>query len=55
MSKFLPAENMDIDVALNQLKGLILFREDFRDSGLDRAMVEAKQMASDMGIEAVFR
>ncbi|XP_024195635.1 zinc finger MYM-type protein 1-like [Rosa chinensis] len=55
VSKFLQAENMDIDAALKELKGLILFLEEYRESGLDMAMDEAKQMASELGIEAVFR
>ena len=46
---------MDIDVAIEQLKGLLLFVQDYRESGFDKAMVEAKRMASDLGIEAVFR
>lgn len=52
VSKFLQAENMDIDVALKQLKRLILFLEDFSEFGFDRAIVEFKQIASDKGIEA---
>ncbi|KAL6126146.1 hypothetical protein ACLB2K_074197 [Fragaria x ananassa] len=55
VSKILQAENMDIDVAIEQLKGLLLFVQDYRESGFDKAMVEAKRMASDLGIEAVFR
>ncbi|KAL6126153.1 hypothetical protein ACLB2K_074204 [Fragaria x ananassa] len=55
VSKILQAENMDIDVAIEQLKGLLLFVQDYRKSRVDKAMVEAKIMASDLGIEAVFR
>ncbi|XP_042451602.1 uncharacterized protein LOC122036375 [Zingiber officinale] len=49
------SENMDIDAAIKLLQGIIIFLEEYRDSGFDKAMVEAKEMASEMGIEAVFR
>ncbi|XP_073039240.1 uncharacterized protein [Primulina eburnea] len=37
------------------LEGIVLFLEEFREDGYDKAMVEAKEMACEMGIEAVFR
>ncbi|XP_075486332.1 uncharacterized protein LOC142525936 [Primulina tabacum] len=46
---------MDIDVAIKLLQGIVLFLEEFREDGYDKAMVEAKEMACEMGIEAVFR
>ncbi|XP_073294292.1 uncharacterized protein [Primulina huaijiensis] len=55
VSKFLQSENMDIDVAIKLLQGIVLFLEEFREDGYDKAMVEAKEMACEMGIEAVFR
>ncbi|XP_042465822.1 uncharacterized protein LOC122048298 [Zingiber officinale] len=55
VSKFLQSENMDIDAAIKLLQGIIIFLEEYRESGFDKAMVEAKEMASEMGIEAVFR
>ncbi|XP_073313546.1 uncharacterized protein [Primulina huaijiensis] len=55
MSKFLQSENMDIDVAIEFLQGIVLFLEEFREDDYDKAMVEDKEMACDMGIEAVFR
>ncbi|XP_073152101.1 uncharacterized protein [Henckelia pumila] len=55
VSKFLQSENMDIDVAVKLLEGIILFLEEFREDGYDKAMVEAKEMACEMGIEAVFQ
>ncbi|XP_052185241.1 uncharacterized protein LOC127796877 [Diospyros lotus] len=55
VSKFLQAENMDIDVAISLLEGLLLFLDDYRESGFDKAMVEAKQIANEMGVKAVFR
>ncbi|XP_047328168.1 uncharacterized protein LOC124931684 [Impatiens glandulifera] len=55
VSKFLQSEKMDIDVAIGQLKGLISFLQEFRESGLDQALLEAKHIASEMGIEPIFR
>ncbi|XP_075478946.1 uncharacterized protein LOC142519807 [Primulina tabacum] len=55
VSKFLQSENMDIDVAIKLLQGIVLFLEEFREDGYDKAMVEAKEMTCEMGIEAVFR
>nr|XP_047335754.1 uncharacterized protein LOC124939314 [Impatiens glandulifera] len=48
-------EKMDIDVAIGQLKGLISFLQEFRESGFDQALVEAEHIASEMGIEHIFR
>ena len=53
-NKFFQAENMDIDVAINLLGGLLLFLDDYREYGLDKAMVEVKQMTNEMGVEDVF-
>ncbi|XP_022858956.1 zinc finger MYM-type protein 1-like [Olea europaea var. sylvestris] len=55
VSKFFQAENMDINEAIKLLQALISFLEDYRESGFASAMDEAKQMASKMGIEAVFQ
>ncbi|XP_075507368.1 uncharacterized protein LOC142544189 [Primulina tabacum] len=55
VSKFLQSENMDIDVAIKLLQGIVLFLEEFREDGYDKDMVKAKEMACEMGIEAVFR
>ncbi|XP_073025228.1 uncharacterized protein [Primulina eburnea] len=55
VSKFLQSENMDIDVAIKLLQRIVLFLEEFREDGYDKAKVEAKEMAREMGIEAVFR
>ncbi|XP_052184180.1 uncharacterized protein LOC127796197 [Diospyros lotus] len=52
VSKFLQAENMDIDVVISLLEGLLLFLDDYRESGFDKAMVEAKQIANEIGVEA---
>ncbi|KAL8534220.1 hypothetical protein ACS0TY_010283 [Phlomoides rotata] len=46
---------MDIDVAIKLLQGVISFLEEYGEHGFDNAMSEAKEMASQMGIEATFR
>ncbi|XP_047326812.1 uncharacterized protein LOC124930522 [Impatiens glandulifera] len=46
---------MDIDVAIRQLKRLISFFQEFRESGFDQALVEAEHIASEMGIEPIFQ
>ncbi|KAI8523433.1 hypothetical protein RHMOL_Rhmol13G0073200 [Rhododendron molle] len=40
---------MDIEVAIKQLKGLVTYFERYREVGFMEAMVEAKEMASEMG------
>ncbi|XP_073137913.1 uncharacterized protein [Henckelia pumila] len=55
VSKFIQSKNIDIDVAIKLLQGILVFLEDYRESGFDKAIVEAKEMASVMGIEAVER
>ncbi|XP_022851453.1 zinc finger MYM-type protein 1-like [Olea europaea var. sylvestris] len=53
VSKFFQAENIDIDEAIKLLEALILFLENYGESGFASAMDEAKQIAVEMGIEAV--
>ncbi|XP_047314348.1 uncharacterized protein LOC124918187, partial [Impatiens glandulifera] len=48
-------EKIDINVAIGQLKGLISFLQEFRESGFDQALIEAEHIASEMGIEPIFR
>ncbi|XP_047324967.1 zinc finger MYM-type protein 1-like [Impatiens glandulifera] len=55
VDKFLQSEKMDIDVAIGQLKGLISFLQEFRESRFDQALVEAEHIASEMGIKPIFR
>ncbi|KAI8523807.1 hypothetical protein RHMOL_Rhmol13G0100800 [Rhododendron molle] len=54
VSKTLQKEDMHIDVAIDQLKGLITFLDKYRASGLAEAIDEAKEIASKMGVEPVF-
>ncbi|XP_042415487.1 putative DUF21 domain-containing protein At3g13070, chloroplastic [Zingiber officinale] len=46
---------MDIDIAINLLQGLDQFLDEFREEGFASSMNEAKQMASEMGIEPKFQ
>lgn len=54
VSKILKAEDMDIDTAINQLKGLISFFENYRETGFLEAKIEATEIANTMGVEPVF-
>ena len=54
VSKSLQSEDMDIDVAIAQLKGLVSYLQKYRDSGFEKAKSEAKILAESMEIEAVF-
>ncbi|CAN6577619.1 unnamed protein product [Malus baccata var. baccata] len=53
--KTLKKEDMHIDVAIDQLKGLISILDRYRETGFEEAMNEAKKIASEMEIEPVFR
>ncbi|XP_012847861.1 PREDICTED: zinc finger MYM-type protein 1-like [Erythranthe guttata] len=54
VSNILQAEDMDIDVDIKQLKGLISFFEKYRESGFSEAKAEANEIANEMGIDPVF-
>ena len=45
---------MNIDVAIDQLNGLVTFFKSYRENGLVEAMIEAKEIASTMEIKPVF-
>ncbi|XP_026437854.1 uncharacterized protein LOC113336081 [Papaver somniferum] len=55
VSKSLQSKDMDIGVAIQQMKGLIEFFKDFRVNGFQKAMDEAKEIARAMGTEPTFR
>ncbi|XP_028083784.1 zinc finger MYM-type protein 1-like [Camellia sinensis] len=55
VSKIFQREDMHIDVAIFQLKGLITFLEKYRETGFLDAMIEAKEVATLMEIDPVFR
>ncbi|XP_020258942.1 zinc finger MYM-type protein 1-like [Asparagus officinalis] len=46
---------MLIDIAIDQVKGLIRFFEDYREVGLTQAMTIAKEIATEMEIDSVFQ
>ncbi|XP_028072634.1 uncharacterized protein LOC114274846 [Camellia sinensis] len=54
VSKLLQSENMDITVAVKKLYGLVKYVAMYREVGFTEAMVEAKEMASELGIEPTF-
>ncbi|XP_010513617.1 PREDICTED: uncharacterized protein LOC104789647 [Camelina sativa] len=54
VSKLLQSEDMDIDIAIAQLKGLICFFRNYRDTGFQAAKIEAERIAVDMNIDPVF-
>ena len=45
---------MQIDVAIDQLRGLIIFFENYKQDGFTNAMVEVKEIASEIKIELIF-
>ena len=45
VSKALQKEDMNIDVAIDQLNGLVTFFKSYRENGLVEAMIEAKEIA----------
>ncbi|XP_020882685.1 zinc finger MYM-type protein 1-like isoform X1 [Arabidopsis lyrata subsp. lyrata] len=54
VSKSLQSVDMNIDVAIPQLKGLVSYFQKYRDSGFEKAKLEAKEIADSMEIEVVF-
>ncbi|XP_042386417.1 zinc finger MYM-type protein 1-like [Zingiber officinale] len=55
VSKILQAEDVDIDVAIKHIKGLMLNFEEYRAHGFEKVVNEAKQMANELEIEASFK
>ncbi|GKB68411.1 zinc finger MYM-type protein 1-like protein [Tanacetum coccineum] len=55
VSKKLQSDDMLIDVAIKEVGGLISFFEEFRDTGFDKAINVAKDIAIEMDIDPVFR
>ena len=46
VSKNFQSENMNIDVAIDHLKGLVSFFENYRENGFVSAMISAKELAN---------
>ncbi|GJQ92838.1 zinc finger MYM-type protein 1-like protein [Tanacetum coccineum] len=55
VSKKLQSDDMLIDVAIKEVGGLISFFEEFRDTGFDKAINIAKDIAIEMDIGLIFR
>ncbi|PIN09162.1 hypothetical protein CDL12_18255 [Handroanthus impetiginosus] len=55
VSKNLQSKDMCIDIAIDQLKGLLSFFQRYRNEGFTSAMISAKEIASEMNIEPEFR
>ena len=55
VSKNLQSKDMHIDVAIDQLKGLISYFKEYRENGFTSAMNSSKKIALEMEIEPVFR
>ena len=54
VSKNLQSKDMHIDVAIDQLKGLISFFKKYREDGFTSAMISSKEIAIKMEIEPIF-
>ena len=54
VSKNLQYEDMRLDVAIANLKGLVSFFEKYRENGFTSAMIDAKELANEMDVEPVF-
>ncbi|XP_074315111.1 uncharacterized protein LOC141651292 [Silene latifolia] len=54
VSKSLQSKDVFIDVAIKEMKGLVTFFEEFRETGLENAIEEAKKIALEININPVF-
>jgi hypothetical protein len=54
VSKNLQSKNMHIDVAIDQLQGLISYFKTYRENKFISAMISSKEIATIMEIEHVF-
>lgn len=54
VSKILQSEDMQIDVAIRELKNILSFLYNYREVGFQEAMVEATEIANKMEVEPVF-
>jgi hypothetical protein len=46
---------MQLDVAVQQIKGLVTYLTKYRDTGFHSAMITAKEIASTTDVEQVFK
>jgi hypothetical protein len=55
VSKSLQSADMQLNVAIQQTKGLVTYLKKYRDTGFHSAMITAKEIASSMDVEQVFK
>jgi hypothetical protein len=55
VSKLLQSANMQLDVATEQIKGLVTYLTKYWDTGFHSAMITAKEIASTTDVEQVFK
>ena len=48
VSKSLQSENIDINAAIQQLKGLVSYFQKYRETGFEEAKAKARKIAADM-------
>lgn len=54
VSKFFKSKDMKIDVAIEDLKHLVTHYYNYREIGFKEAIIEAKKIAGNLGIDQVF-
>ncbi|KAL4555005.1 hypothetical protein LXL04_037615 [Taraxacum kok-saghyz] len=54
VSKRLQSKDIHLDTSISELNKLIEFFNDYRETGFSKAIDEAKEIASDMGVDPVF-
>jgi hypothetical protein len=55
VSKILQLRDMNLDVVINGLKGLLQFLKNYRDIGFNSAIVDAKEISTILNINPVFK
>ncbi|XP_076885040.1 uncharacterized protein LOC143534429 [Bidens hawaiensis] len=54
VSKRLQSKDMNLEIAIKEIKRLIDFFKEFRENGFSKAIDEAKKIAFEMGIDLIF-
>ena len=54
VSKKLQSKDMHLDNAITEINKLIGYFKDYRETGFSKAIVEAKEIAIEMGIDPIF-
>ncbi|XP_059169366.1 zinc finger MYM-type protein 1-like [Physella acuta] len=55
VSKSLQSADMQLDVAIQQIKGLVTYLTNYRENGFNSAMITAKEIAKAMDVDQVFK